>query len=205
MDSGIGWPSLTTLKSSACSAEVATKVQLLASFSDLYGGLLLQISSNFAIALARSLSANQGREIAQNRNIDPRDSVVKDLTASRWSKHRDGSWRSRLYGAWPGGMRYIPANVFGRIEKHAPVSGTFCWTIYNHEENQLAIGGSTVERKWLGRQLTLRKPVQARWEPTYPTQPGRRQACSRQASPNYESRASIAPVAVKSFTTLSRG
>ena len=33
-------------------------------------------------ALARSLSANQGREIAQNRNIDPRDSVVKDLTAS---------------------------------------------------------------------------------------------------------------------------
>ena len=41
---------------------------------------ILQISSNFA--LARSLSANQGREIAQNRNIDPRDSVVKDLTAT---------------------------------------------------------------------------------------------------------------------------
>ena len=57
---------------------------------------ILQISSNFA--LARSLSANQGREIAQNRNIDPRDSVVKDLTASRWSKHRGGSWRS--HGAW---------------------------------------------------------------------------------------------------------
>ena len=55
-----------------------------------------------------------GREIAQNRNIDPRDSVVKDLTASRWSKHRDGSWRSRLRG--PGNA--VPANVFGRIEKH---------------------------------------------------------------------------------------
>ena len=26
--------------------------------------------------------------------------------------------RLPLYGAWPGGMRYIPANVFGRIEKH---------------------------------------------------------------------------------------
>ena len=46
----------------------------------LYILCLLQISSNFA--LARSLSANQGREIAQNRNIDPRDSVVKDLTAT---------------------------------------------------------------------------------------------------------------------------
>ena len=45
----------------------------------------LQISSNFA--LARSLSANQGREIAQNRNIDPRDSVVKDLRGA-WRDHR---------------------------------------------------------------------------------------------------------------------
>ena len=69
-------------------------------FAESVGLCLLQISSNFA--LARSLSANQGREIAQNRNIDPRDSVVKDLTASRWSKHRDGSWRSRLRG-----MRYL--------------------------------------------------------------------------------------------------
>ena len=59
-------------------------------FAESVGLCLLQISSNFA--LARSLSANQGREIAQNRNIDPRDSVVKDLTASRWSKHCDGSW-----------------------------------------------------------------------------------------------------------------
>ena len=40
-----------------------------------------------------------------NRNIDPRDSVVKDLTASRWSKHRDGSWRSQSTG--PRGMRYL--------------------------------------------------------------------------------------------------
>ena len=74
--------------------------------------IILQISSNFA--LAQSLSANQGREIAQNRNIDPRDSVVKDLTASRWSKHRDGSWRSRLRARG----NAVPANVFGRIEKH---------------------------------------------------------------------------------------
>ena len=43
--------------------------------------------------------------------------MVKDLTASRWSKHRDGSWRSRLrqYGARGNA---VPANVFGRIEKH---------------------------------------------------------------------------------------
>ena len=57
---------------------------------------VLQISSNFA--LARCLSANQGREMAQNRNIDPRDSVVKDLTAT-------GAMLARLsqFGlAWPG-------------------------------------------------------------------------------------------------------
>ena len=54
----------------------------------------------------RSLSANQGREIAQNRNIDPRDSVVKDLTASRLLKHRDRvtGLGAHVYGSQ--GMRY---------------------------------------------------------------------------------------------------
>ena len=61
---------------------------------------------------------------------------------------------------------HTPANVFGS-KNTLPFSGTFCWIIYRHEENQLAIGGSTVERK------LLREPVEARWEPTYPTQPGR--------------------------------
>ena len=42
-------------------------------FAESVGLCLLQISSNFA--LARSLSANQSPEIAQNRNIDPRDIV----------------------------------------------------------------------------------------------------------------------------------
>ena len=112
---------------------------------------ILQISSNFA--LARSLSANQGREIAQNRNIDPRDIVVKDLTASRWSKHRVTDLGDlELTSTGPGA---VPANVFAS-KSTFPVSGTFCRIIYRHEENQMAIGGSTVERKW------LKEPVEAR-------------------------------------------
>ena len=79
---------------------------------------LLQISSNFA--LARSLSANQGREIADNRNIYPRDSVVKDLTAT-------GAMLARLsqFGlAWRlHACRYLPGWV-GYVGSHRACTGS---------------------------------------------------------------------------------
>ena len=82
---------------------------------------ILQISSNFA--LVRSLSANQIREIAQNRNIDPRDSVVKDLTASRWSDTVT-DLGAHVYGARGPGACGTCERV--RKDRKALVSGTFC-------------------------------------------------------------------------------
>ena len=105
----------STLTWTVCTAAESEERQICTTclFAESVGLCLLQISSNFA--LARSLSANQGREIAQNRNIDPRDSVVKDLTAT-------GAMRARLsqFGlAWGRhACRYLP--TLGRVRRFSP-------------------------------------------------------------------------------------
>ena len=76
-------------------------------------------------ALARSLSLREPGPRGRSK-YDPRDSVVKDLTASRWSKHRVtdlGDLDSSSYG--PGGGT---CERF-RIEKHLTCFGHF---LLNH-------------------------------------------------------------------------
>ena len=104
---------------------------------------------------------------------------------------------AHVYGAR--GMRYLrtcsegsKSTCFGHffVEPSTDTKPTGHWWVECGKE----VVGKTVNSE------------RARTDPvrTYVDLPGNgRQA--RQASPNCESRASIAPVAVKSFTTLSRG
>ena len=95
----------------------------------------------------------------------------------------------------------VPANVFGRIENHL-----FRALLLNHlQTRRKPTGHWWVEcgKEVVGKTVNSER---ARTDPvrTYVDLPGNgRQAPAKRA--HCESRASIAPVAVKSFTTLSRG
>ena len=112
-------------------------------------------------------------------------STVTDLGAHVYGPGGGTCERVRFEKPWP----YLFRALF--VESSTGMKKTNCPLV-----------GRLWERKWLRA-----RTVVARWEPTNPTHGPTWQVTAGipgQASPNCESRASIAPVAVKSFTTLSR-
>ena len=139
---------------------------------------------------------------------------MKDLTASRWSKHRDGSWRSRLRG--PG-----ECGTCERRCSEGSKSTCFWHFLLNHLQTRRKPTGhwwvecgkevfflSFFFKEVVGKTVNSER---ARTDPvrTYvrygQVTAGRPRPSEPKLLRELESGASIAPVAVKSFTTLSRG